>query len=239
MKVVLLTTDTLHHLYFSTMLSETGCLAGVVLEAPAQGPEFSTFHSFEVIRDEYEKSYFFKKTVPTFSDLAQTHETRSVNDILTQDWITQICPELILVFGTRRLLNEVISLPTHACLNLHGGNSELYRGLDSHYWSIYHYDFENLITTLHHVDKDYDSGPLVSSKAVPILPNMGIHQLRAANTETCLELFTEAFESLVGGRGIASLPQKQRGRYYSAMPGVLKGDCKKKFETFTQQIPEH
>ena len=62
MKVVLLTTDTPHHLYFSTMLSEADCLAGVVLEAPARGPEFSTFHSFEAMRDEYEKSYFFKET---------------------------------------------------------------------------------------------------------------------------------------------------------------------------------
>ena len=31
------------------------------------------------------------------------------------------------------------------------GVIQKYRGLDSHYWSIYHKDFESLVTTLHRV----------------------------------------------------------------------------------------
>ena len=235
MKVVLLTTDTLHHLYFSVMLSETDCLAGVALETPAQGPTFSTFHPFEAERDEYEKGYFFKEDIPQFSALTRTHMTCSVNDPLTQDWIAKIQPELIVVFGTQRLLAETIEIPSQACLNLHGGNPEKYRGLDSHYWTIYHSDFENLIATLHHVDKNYDSGPLVSSAAIEIFQNMDIHQLRAANTESCLKLFTETIATLGGGRDIPSVPQREEGRYYSAMPSALKSDCKKKFNSYIQR----
>ncbi|MBT5877055.1 MAG: hypothetical protein HOH43_26780 [Candidatus Latescibacteria bacterium] len=235
MKVVLLTTDTLHHLYFSAMLSETDCLSGIVLEAPPRGPTFSTFHPFEVVRDEYEKEYFFKEDIPKFSTLTQTHTTSSVNDLVTQGWISQIRPELIIVFGTRRLLPETIVIPSQACLNLHGGNPEKYRGLDSHYWTIYHSDFENLITTLHHVDLNYDSGPIVCSEAIEISQNMDIHQLRAANTESCLRLFTETLAILGDGRDIPSAPQGEEGRYYSAMPSALKSDCQKKFYSYTQR----
>ena len=43
-------------------------------------------------------------------------------------------------------------------INLHGGDPEKYRGLDSHLWSIYHEDWASLVSTLHVVSKDLDAG---------------------------------------------------------------------------------
>jgi methionyl-tRNA formyltransferase len=236
MRVVLLTTKTLHHLYFSTMLCDTGYLIGVALETPGREPTFPTFHPFEALRDEYEKKYFFHNTPPRFEDLTEIHLTDSVNDPETLDWMNRMRPDLTVVFGTRRLSPKTIEIANLDCLNLHGGNPELYRGLDSHYWTIYHSDFENLVTTLHHVDIEYDTGPLVSFKALSLFPNMEIHQLRAVNTEACVELVLNEARKIDDGRSVSSVPQKEKGRYYSAMPAVLKEECMTTFKTLTKSI---
>ena len=55
----------------------------------------------------------------------------------------------------------MISIFENKIFNLHGGDPEKYRGLDSHYWSIYHNDFKSLITTLHKVRPILDTGEIV------------------------------------------------------------------------------
>ena len=44
--------------------------------------------------------------------------------------------------------------------NLHGGNPEEFRGLDSHYWSIYHNNF-NLYSCLHKLSYKLDDGDII------------------------------------------------------------------------------
>lgn len=236
MRVGLLTTDEVHHLHFSAMLCEMDSLVAVVLESSMRESRYSTFHPLETVRDEYERSYFFDDKVPQFSDMTAVHETNSINNPLTLGWLNQFRLDLIVVFGTRRLIRKTIAIPSLACLNLHGGNPEMYRGLDSHYWTIYHSDFDNLVTTIHHVDENYDTGPLVSSRKLQIAPYMELHQLRSINTDACVVLTGEVLEGIADGRGVESISQRQSGRYYSAMPTVLKDCCKTKFDRYVQGI---
>ena len=123
-----------------------------------------------------------------------------------------------------------------ACLNLHGGNPERYRGLDTHLWAIYHNDFHDLVTTIHHVDADLDTGDIVLQSELRFEPNTQLHQMRAINTKVCINL---SLVSLSTFQSIGCLPSRRQvrfGRYYSFMPAVLKEDCVRKFGRYIRNL---
>ena len=119
-----------------------------------------------------------------------------------------------------------------ACLNLHGGNPERYRGLDTHLWSIYHNDFGDLVTTLHHVDADLDTGDIVFQSKLKVEAGTRLHQLRAINTKVCVNLFLVALGAFQSIGWLPSREQVSHGRYYSYMPAVLKEECIRKFNRY-------
>jgi methionyl-tRNA formyltransferase len=143
----------------------------------------------------------------------------------------------VLVIGTGLLRPPIIGVASRACLNLHGGQAEVYRGLDSHLWAIYHDDFSNLTTTLHHVDAELDTGDIVLQEALPLQPEVQLHQLRALNAQACARLSLLALTSLNEFDWLPSRRQIARGRYYSFMPTSLKDVCLRKFNRYVQTLP--
>ena len=230
MNVVLCTTDTTHHTYFAWKLRERFPLRAIVLETKQKVPPFETFHPFEELRDRYEQDILLKDCNLKLKDLA---ELRSVDSINSEEGITTLQalkPDVMILFGTGKLLAQAIELASIVCINLHGGNPEHYRGLDTHLWAIYHRDFKNLITTLHRVDSRLDTGDIIFQSELKLSSDSKLHQLRSINTEVCVTLSTLALSSL---ESIGSLPSRKQvamGRYYSWMPSTLKADCLNKFE---------
>jgi methionyl-tRNA formyltransferase len=227
MRVVLLTTETTHHTYYVARLAETATIAAIVVETSTPKPPFDVLHPFEVARDEYEREVLLAGITTPISAIAPTETVVNVNDALPV--LRALTPDVVLVFGTSRLEPSVIEVATTACLNLHGGNPEEYRGLDTHLWAIYHRDFENLVTTLHHIAPDLDTGDIVAARPLPLSANMPIHELRSVNTKICLSLTQEALSEIEQGTA-PRRPQQKRGRYYSFMPAVLKERCVAEFE---------
>lgn len=229
MKIVLLTTDTPHHLYFARKLQERFPFTSIFIETRVFSPPFDTFHPFESVRDSYEREVLLGNSKLSFSDLAATRIFSSVNDEDAVRELRETRPDVTLIFGTGKVSESVLSIPRFA-LNLHGGNPETYRGLDTHLWAIYHRDFKNLVTTLHEVDPGLDTGDIVFQTQLRLDRNSKLHELRAINTEACINMSALALTSLTNGSRWPSRAQVSRGRYYSAMPSVLKEDCVRKFE---------
>ena len=121
-------------------------------------------------------------------------------------------------------------------VNLHGGNPEEYRGLDSHLWAIYHGDFDNLITVLHMVDSGLDTGDIVEREKLELVYGADIRVLRKINTEACLRLTLKALKNFEKNNQFNSKPQLRFGRYYSFMPSVLKDSCVTKFLRYTNNL---
>ena len=229
MRVVLLTTDTTHHTYFAWKVHEVCSLAGIFLETRPLVPPFETFHPFEAERDAFERDVLLQGFHASFSDLAATHPFASVNDPQSIMILKALSPDVIIVFGTGRLHPPIFKVAATACLNLHGGNPEEYRGLDTHLWAIYHRDFTNLVTTLHYVDPDLDTGALVFQSRLPLGKDAALYKLRSINTEVCVNLTLLALQSLGETGWLPSREQAHFGRYYSFMPAILKEDCLNKF----------
>jgi methionyl-tRNA formyltransferase len=81
-----------------------------------------------------------------------------------------------------------------------------------------------------------DAGDVVQATAIPLRPDMQLHELRAANTEICVRLTLDALSTVQTRGDVASRPQRRVGRYYSFMPAVLKDLCVKRFAAYTSRV---
>jgi folate-dependent phosphoribosylglycinamide formyltransferase PurN len=237
MRIAVLTTETLHHAFFVRELKELYGDVTAFCEAPAAtDTSFPTQHAFERERDRFESESWFNGVPRHIGDIAESHEWASINDEGATKALRAYAPDIILVFGTAVLKPPVIAVRPDRVWNLHGGDPERYRGLDTHLWAIYHRDFPALVTTLHRLDSGVDTGDIILQRTVPLEPGMPIHALRRANTEVCVQLATSAIEMIEGAGDVVVNRQRGKGRYYSSMPAVLKGLCKDRFEAYTSRL---
>lgn len=237
MRPVILTTETLHHAYFVRELARLYPNLVVFEETTLSVASFPTAHPFEQKRDDHERQHWFEGEHRKCSDFAEVRTFETVNSPRAIEDLSRLRPDVVLVVGTGRLSREFIAAaPVGALVNLHGGDPEEYRGLDSHLWATYHGDFGALTTVLHTVAPELDSGDIVAALAVPLQRGMLISQLRQANTAAALQLALWGLEYFRAHRRFASRPQRRAGRYYSFMPAVLKGICEKKFQRHCETL---
>jgi methionyl-tRNA formyltransferase len=236
MKVVVLTTETLHHTYFIRELHKVFPIEKVFAETDQIHPTFEVHHPFEDEREAFECETFFNGKKTKLEDVSNVLKIKNINDPESIAALKQIAPEMTIVFGTRKLSSELLKIIPPKILNLHGGDPEEYRGLDSHLWSIYHGDFKFLVTTLHHLNERLDDGYIIGQKPMTFKRGMGLHEMRRLNTENCLNLTIEALNEHQKSGQIVSRAQKKQGRYYSFMPSALKEICCVRFKKYTDTL---
>ncbi len=239
MKLAVLTTETLHHTRFVASLAEVFDELSVILETRSLKAPFETAHPFEARSDEHEREAWFEGSAPGIAELANTWTTESCNSPAAIRRLQEIGPDAVVVFGTGKLSPRVIAVCPEGMVNLHGGDPERYRGLDTMLWAIYHRDFDALVTTLHRVEARLDAGDIVLRASIPLHRGMALHELRRHNTELCIDLTLSALESFNRRGRYLAHPQRQLGRYYSFMPASLKELCEKRFRRFTAGLQKY
>ena len=237
MQIAILTTETPHHAFFVRELKAVYGNVVVLCETKTSiKTSFPTHHAFEDERDRYEWQFWFGGIPTKISEIAPTHLFDSINSNVAVKALVDIHADVIIVFGTGVLKASVISVKPQRIFNLHGGDPETYRGLDTHLWAIYHRDFNGLVTTLHCLDAALDNGDIVVQAKIPIMQGMPIFALRRANTEICVALSMAAIDMINRRGSVVSRPQRRKGRYYSSMPTEIKDICKKRFESYTARL---
>lgn len=233
MKLMILTTETLHHTFFVKEIKKVHRNI-IVLSEKIDNTRitYNTDHPFEIDRENFETFRWFNGSKAKINDFAETINVTNINSSITRSLIKKNNPDVIIVFGTGILKKELLKICGNRIFNLHGGNPIEYRGLDSHLWSIFHNDFENLITTIHKVDENLDTGDIVIQDKIPLWPKMKIHELRSSNTEVCVSLTLSLLEMFLIKGNLQSTKQSKVGKYYTAMPGDLKSLIKSKFEKY-------
>lgn len=92
--------------------------------------------------------------------------------------IRALQPDFFFSFYYREMLKrELLEIPKHGALNMHGSLLPKYRGRVPVNWAIIHGETETG-ATLHYMTEKPDNGDIVAQQAVPILPN-----------DTALEVF--------------------------------------------------
>ena len=232
MRFVILTTQTIHHAYFISKLINHFKINLVILETPMFHGKKNLYHPFEKERDEYEKNIWFKNTDVTIENMTETFFTSSINDDNVYNKLCEINPDLIIDFGTRKLNKRLVNTFKSKLWNLHGGNPEKYRGLDSHLWAIYNNDFFELKTCLHKIDYTLDTGDIYKILPLSITKETEFHHLRCINTEVCLKLTIDMVREFKNQGYISCKKQTKNGEYFSHMNKEYKEMCKYNFEEF-------
>lgn len=237
MRIALLTTHTLHHIFFAREISRIyGDVVVFCENESSVSIPYDTFHPFESEREKYELDYWFSGRDLKMKDVAPVADVKNMNDPQAIDLLLEAKADIFIVFGTGILKQPLIDVCRGRLVNLHGGDPENYRGLDTHLWAIFHKDFQALVTTLHHVDVGLDTGNVIAREPIPLHKGMNIYEVRAANTEVCVKLAATAFDMYLKNGKIESQPQLNKGRYYTAMPSVLKNLAKLNFEKYIKKI---
>lgn len=232
-KILVLTSQTLHHCHFVRRLAEAGHVLRVFEEERPISAGFETRHPYEDARDAFERDLWFDGADPVLSDFAPTSTYRDLNAPDAVAEMAALDPDALFVFGTGKLEPPVLAIRPDRIVNLHGADPERYSGLDTHLWACYHNDFDALVSTLHRVNAQIDRGGVVQRLPLVIRPGMGLHELRAANTDRCVELALNGIRMLAHYGQFISQPQRYYGRHYSFMPAVLKDRAKRNFEAWT------
>jgi methionyl-tRNA formyltransferase len=117
------------------------------------------------------------------ADLAALHGIPTITpdhpnmpEVIAQ--IRALQPDFFFSFYYREMLKrELLEIPKHGALNMHGSLLPKYRGRVPVNWAIIHSETETG-ATLHYMTEKPDNGDIVARQAVPILPN-----------DTALEVF--------------------------------------------------
>ena len=234
MKIAVLTTDTPHHAFAVQQLAEQYPVAAVINETEGLSFAFPTAHPFEIERDSYEWDVFFGGQKHSVADFGPCTNVSSINDAQAVRALQDLEPDIILTYGTRKILEPVASINPTGIINLHGADPEVYRGLDSHLWAIHLGDFDAFSVTLHRLTQTLDGGDILAKAPIEIPKGMKLSELRAANARVCIRLVLDACAYFERHGQFAATPQRRRGAYYSAMPAELKQGCVERFEAWTK-----
>ncbi|MBW7470045.1 formyl transferase [Marinobacter sp. F4218] len=94
-------------------------------------------------------------------EVLRTEGVNAINSPEYRDWIQQLAPDVIAVCGASIMKAEILSIPPHGTLNLHGGLSQFYRGLFTTDWAIHNREPECIGATVHFVSEGVDDGDVV------------------------------------------------------------------------------
>ena len=93
-----------------------------------------------------------------------------------------------------------------------------------------------LMTCLHKLDKKFDNGNIFKLKKIKINKSTKIEEIRSKNTYLCIKLAMELIKMYIAKNKIVLKKQERKGRFYSAMPGILKEECVLNFKKYIMRL---
>ncbi|HEY2328474.1 MAG TPA: methionyl-tRNA formyltransferase [Verrucomicrobiae bacterium] len=124
-------------------------------------------------------------------------------------------PDLMVVVAYGQILPQtVLDLPKFGCLNVHTSLLPKYRGAAPIQWAIANGDAETGVTIMK-MDAGLDTGPVLSTRHTPILPEDDSQKLHDRLARLGAELLVETVPNYIAGK-IQPQPQPTEGSTYAA-----------------------
>jgi methionyl-tRNA formyltransferase len=231
MKVVMLTADGLEHRYVYKLLKETlgSNLHGVAVERKVN-QKFSLLtlkrlkkrYSFltiveRVITKTIRKLLSIDKRKrkalsSILGDLPSILEPNndvsvflasSVNSNECIDWVNNINPDLILVYGTGIVGKDMLTTPS-LVLNLHTGMSPYYRGSSCDFWALYNSEAHMVGSTIHQCTRDVDGGDIYNRTQTKLVGDDTVFTAFAKNVKTGSKSYANVASQICNGKKIAA-----------------------------------
>lgn len=144
-------------------------------------------------------------------------------------WLRNLRVDVVAVCGTSVLHGETLAAARYGFLNLHGGLSQRYRGLNTTEWAIYNSEPEYVGATVHFIAPGIDDGPVAFQGRPDVAADDHPNRLYEKVVSLGVRMMAASIEKLQSGSLTATqLPTK--GTYYSNRsftPNILHGTWKK------------
>ena len=122
-------------------------------------------------------------------------------------------PDLIFVTGFPwRLPADLLSLPRLGSINTHPAALPKYRGPNPLFWHFIN-DEPEIGLTIHRMDTEFDTGPILAQATMPIDPDWYIEDLGAHLGELAVKVMPQAFAAVIAGE--PGKPQPTEGASYA------------------------
>ena len=220
MKILILSTQTKHHTYFINKIAELHDICGIIYERKVLKKDYPTGPFYDNLADKFEDKFFEKEVPNDLSDDLKKKivEVHSVNNKHLQKYIKSMSPDLIITFGTGIVKPYIFNTAKWGTINIHRGQIDKYRGLDSDLWAIKNEDFDNIGVAIHYVDEDLDTGDVLSKGKVLLSNVEEIYHLRYHTTILATNMMLNVLEKFQYEDGkIKGESQTEFGEYYTAM----------------------
>lgn len=114
--------------------------------------------------------------------------------------IDAVKPDLIVVYGTAIIRENIFSRARIATLNMHTGLSPYYRGDSTLFWPVYHDDPDHLGVTVHKLAASVDGGDIIYTGKVQYTSGDTEADLFAKGVKVGTELYIKAVEDALANR---------------------------------------
>jgi methionyl-tRNA formyltransferase len=126
-----------------------------------------------------------------------------------------LSPGLMVVVAYGQILPQtLLDVPAHGCLNVHTSLLPKYRGAAPIQWAIADGNAETGVTIMK-MDAGLDTGPILSTRRTPILPEDNSQILHDRLAQLGAELLVETIPGYVAGKFLPE-PQPAEGSTYAA-----------------------
>jgi folate-dependent phosphoribosylglycinamide formyltransferase PurN len=216
--VVLLTGSALRHQRYAEGLSRTVRLLGVVAEEkrqPAEADQMTPIVA-EHLRQLRDKEAQYFANAPALDVLAAEVlriAAGGVNSHEVFDWVTNIAPDYLALYGTSIVKDPLLSAFTGRVVNLHLGLSPYYRGAATNFWPLVNREPECVGGTFHLATLSVDAGPILHQFRPAAAPTDDAHDLGCKTIEAGARLAGFVIEAFARG-ALAQVDQRTGGRTY-------------------------
>jgi len=172
-----------------------------------------------------------QKANSTWPSQVEVLRVSSINAEESYNFLIGAKPELLVVYGTSILQNQIIEIPKFGVLNAHHAILPDYKGNFVEFWQVYNRDYDKVGITIHFIDAGVDTGDIIFQKKLNKITTPNPYLLSALNKIQILNNYPTVIKSVLNGTA------KRRKQGNSLLPSYRLSDItmEKKWELYTRQ----
>ncbi len=223
MRVLVLTSTFLRHNFLINTLASELDVVGVWQEVKSFQPlRYASTPAEEAVitahfeaRDAAEATFFADHAQPRLRDgvVHRRIPAAAINDVEEVAKMEACEPDVVAVFGTGILKQDIIECFDGRILNIHLGLSPYYRGAGTNFWPLVNREPEYVGATILYLDAGIDTGPIIGHVRPDMSRGDGPHEIGNKAIVAAADGLQVAMRAHVAGR-VRAVPQVESGRLY-------------------------
>jgi methionyl-tRNA formyltransferase len=135
------------------------------------------------------------------------------NDVL--DELERLKPDVIFAVAAPQIFKEnLISIPTHGCLNIHSSLLPAYRGQDANFWVLAKGE-KTTGVTIHYITPGIDDGDILLQEKIHIQDSWSLHDLYMSALMTGSAMIGKVLGQIRDGTVSPKKNDVEKGSYFS------------------------